>query len=56
MTRKICNHCGSENVWVDANADWDTEAQEWVVCNIFDAEWCNDCDGETTIIDKEDDE
>lgn len=50
---KTCEFCGSEHVWLDANAEWDFEAQRWVLKNTFDNAWCDECDGETTIIDKE---
>jgi hypothetical protein len=48
---KVCNSCGSENVWSDASAAWDSELQEWVLLNVFDNEWCDDCDGECKIVD-----
>jgi hypothetical protein len=48
---KVCKYCGSDNVWADATAVWDSWDQEWVLGSIFDNEYCIDCDGETTIID-----
>lgn len=48
--RKVCHHCGGTNVVVDAWATWDEDAQEWVLDNVFDYEYCTDCEGETTII------
>lgn len=52
--KKVCKHCGSENVVKDAWASWDGE--QWVLEDFFDDEFCKDCDGETTIIDLGDDE
>ena len=51
--RKICERCGSERVWLDANAEWDHEEQAWVLLNTFDNAYCTDCEGETTIKDEE---
>lgn len=53
MIKKVCNHCGSENVWMDANAHWDVEKQKWVLLDTFPNEWCDDCEAETSIIDEE---
>jgi hypothetical protein len=51
--QKVCKTCGSDNVVIDAWASWDVDSQEWVLENVFDQDFCNDCDGETTIIDKD---
>lgn len=45
----ICNHCGSTEVLADAWASWDIEKQEWVLHNVFDATYCETCDGEVNI-------
>ena len=50
--KKCCNACGSENVVRDAWAEWDTETQRWALATTFDAAFCEDCDGETRIVDK----
>lgn len=49
--RKVCKHCGSTGVRVDAWAIWDEDAQEWVLDNVFDYEYCVACEGDTTIKD-----
>lgn len=49
---KVCKHCGSDDVMLDANAEWDNENQEWVLRSTFDDPFCGNCEGETTIIDK----
>lgn len=49
--RFACKYCGSENITADAAACWDFDRQEWVVTNVSDkGHSCDDCDGETTII------
>jgi hypothetical protein len=48
--RRICAHCKSENVKVDAWAAWDVDAQTWTAEQVFDAGHCDDCDGETSVI------
>jgi rRNA maturation endonuclease Nob1 len=52
-TKKVCSQCGGTNVLIDAYAEWDFEAQEWVLQNTFDASVCEDCGGETSIDDIE---
>lgn len=47
--KMVCSTCGSENVLRDAFAEWDVEAQDWVLQNVFDDAVCDDCGGETSI-------
>jgi hypothetical protein len=50
MKRQItCAHCGGENVVRDAWASWDIDKQEWVLKNVFDYAYCQDCASETSI-------
>lgn len=49
--RKVCGTCGSEDVVLDAWAEWDIESQEWVLGQTFDQAFCNACEGECTIED-----
>jgi hypothetical protein len=51
--KKVCAHCGSENVMVDAWAVWDFENQLWDLGTMFDDAHCDECGGETTIMDIE---
>ena len=51
--RKVCGTCGSINVLCDAWAEWDEVEQEWTLQNTFDAAFCEDCEGETSIEDQE---
>ena len=51
---KICKHCKSEDVVKDAWVSWNIETQAFdTIHNVFDLEYCNNCEGETTIIDKD---
>ena len=47
--RIVCGTCGSDHVSRDAWADWDTNAQEWVLGAVFDYGHCHDCDGESRL-------
>jgi hypothetical protein len=48
-----CSSCGGENVVSDAYAAWDVEAQQWTISSVFDkGAYCEDCDGETRIVEK----
>jgi hypothetical protein len=49
MIKAVCSWCGGENVKLDAWAVFDFEAQAWVLESIFDAGYCDDCDGEANI-------
>lgn len=44
-----CENCGSANVVKDAWATWDPDALDWVIKDVFDHEWCEDCEDETRI-------
>lgn len=45
----ICGTCGGRNVSRDAWADWDVNAQDWVLGAVFDYGHCHDCDGESSL-------
>jgi hypothetical protein len=45
----VCETCGSELVTRDAWAEWDKEAQEWVLAAVYDYAFCHMCQGETRI-------
>ncbi len=50
----VCAECGGENVMCDAYAQWNVDAQEWEIANMFDHAICADCgDGETSIVERE---
>lgn len=54
--RRVCRHCGSEDVVRDAWASWDVEAQEWVLDQFFDNAYCRSCEegGDDLIEDADD--
>jgi hypothetical protein len=41
----VCSICGSRNVRRDAWATWDVETQSWELATVFEAGFCDDCDG-----------
>ena len=51
--RKVCKTCGGNDVRRDAWAGWDESEQEWTLEEIFDHEYCMECENETWIEDKE---
>jgi hypothetical protein len=53
---KVCSYCGSEDVKVDAFASWNKDENKWELESVYEKGICDDCDGEATIIDKEEDE
>lgn len=46
MTRKrmLCAECGSDDVVVDAWAEWDEATQEFVLRSVFDEMFCLACE------------
>ena len=50
--KKCCQHCGSEDVYVDATARWNTDTQRWELAGLFEHSECDDCGRETTIVDR----
>lgn len=44
-----CTSCGSEDVLRDAWAAWDAASGDWTLAAVFDAAWCNHCDGPTHL-------
>ena len=53
--KKICGKCGSEDVLIDAYAQWNVEKQDFVLNCTFEHSFCfcNKCQGECGIIDVE---
>ena len=49
---KVCENCGSPDIWVDATAVWCVTFQTWVLDKVFDHTECNEC-GETEAMDLE---
>lgn len=44
-----CSFCGSRAVYLDAYAAWNAGAQRWDLSNVYDAAYCSDCEGETSL-------
>lgn len=49
----LCRYCESADVVRDAWASWDVEKQEWVLETYFDDAYCNNCEGETKIVEED---
>lgn len=47
--KMVCSECGSQNALRDAWAEWDVDAQEWVLGTVFDFNLCGDCEAEKCI-------
>ena len=47
--RIVCASCGSDEVMRDAWAVWDDVKQDWVLGAVFDAGFCEKCEGEATL-------
>lgn len=50
---KVCETCGSENVRRDAWAEWSVENQAWELGEVYQQGFCQDCQGDTTLVDRE---
>ena len=48
----ICNYCRGEDVSADATVRWDYELQEWYISGVHDGDWCDECQGECTIVEE----
>ena len=51
--KMICSFCKSEDVSRDATARWNFAGQEWELASVQDQAYCDDCDGETSLEEKE---
>lgn len=45
-----CKHCGGTNVTMDCVARWNVDAQKWEMSAELDNTDCDDCGGETTLV------
>jgi len=50
-----CRTCGSTRVTKDAWAGWNSEAGLWELENVFDQEFCHQCEAQTTFVWKRED-
>jgi hypothetical protein len=46
----ICSQCAGNTVTRDAWAEWNAQAQDWVLGAAFDYAFCHDCEGETKLV------
>jgi len=44
----VCSNCGSTNVVLNAEVDWNFDKQRWEVANVLDDGQCKDC--QSTVI------
>lgn len=49
----LCKKCKTNNIKRDAWASWDEDKQEWILDEVFAYAWCEKCEGEASIIEKE---
>lgn len=45
----ICHVCGSDHVTRDAWAEWNVEAQDWLLGVAFDQAYCHRCQNDTRL-------
>lgn len=48
----VCKTCGSHRVRRDADVMWDVNSQKWMLEGIYDNATCDDCGGETTLVER----
>lgn len=55
MSRLVmaCSVCRGEEVRIDAWASWSITTQSWTLAETFPSAFCTDCDGETTIVERD---
>ena len=53
MITIVCNRCGSKDVESDAWVVWSVEDQEWVLGGMLGHAYCNNCEDDTSLIEKE---
>ena len=53
---KVCDECGGEDVYFNAIATWDYHKQDWEIGEDLHTPWCEHCNKEITVEDKEEEE
>jgi hypothetical protein len=46
----VCSTCGTQNVLVDAWAEWNPSEQKWELAKVCQTVYCQECDGESSIV------
>lgn len=49
----LCKYCGGSNVRSDADLMWNVRTQAWEIAGEYDNATCDDCGGETSLIEVE---
>jgi hypothetical protein len=49
----VCERCSSSLVRLDAWAEWNDGAQEWVLSTTYDYTYCLTCEAETRLVEVE---
>ena len=47
-----CSHCRGESVSRDGICRWDVDTQEWELSGVLDQGYCDDCGGETRLVER----
>lgn len=47
-----CKHCGSKDVVADAWVEWDEFTNDWKIYDVFDEEYCRNCEACGDVIEK----
>lgn len=50
-SKPVCRYCGSNDVYADATAKWDPEANDWAVMDIHESGLCGDCGEQNKFFD-----
>ena len=50
-TERVCDTCGSANIWADAVAKWN--GTDWQLSSVMDHEECEDCGGSCNSVTRE---
>ena len=53
MIEKVCNMCGSVEVHLNTIATWNFLKQDWVFGENLHTPWCEQCECEISIEDRE---
>jgi hypothetical protein len=47
---KVCSDCGSQDVWVNARAEWNWDKQEYELMDTYEDEaYCENCEDSIRI-------
>lgn len=51
--RKVCPHCGGDDLVTDGACRWSVEEQKWELVNLYDQEaTCQSCDRDVREVDE----